>query len=232
MEAIDIPIPGVQPLARDPESEGTIQEQVYRALRRSLMDGAFLPGQAVTLRKLAKGLGTSPMPVREAINRLIAERALAMLPNRSVVVPRMTRALFAELSEIRMTLEGMAAAKACAHVTPQLLETLERIDSDLLDAINRGDSLAALSENRRFHFTLYEASGCKVLPAMIEGLWLQVGPFMYFSLSAPGVRWDASHHQVAIDALRAGDAEGARRAIEADIGQTTRVLQTSVVLTR
>ena len=68
--------------------------RVYRALARGLMAGMFKPGEAVTLRTLANRLGTSAMPVREAVSRLIAERALVLLPNRSVIVPRMSRARF------------------------------------------------------------------------------------------------------------------------------------------
>ena len=64
--------------------------RVYRALARGLMAGMFSPGEAVTLRILARRLGTSAMPVREAVSRLIAERALVLLPNRSVIVPRMS----------------------------------------------------------------------------------------------------------------------------------------------
>src|SRR5215475_7570597 len=93
----------------------TMRVRVYRSLARGLMAGMFKPGEAVTLRTLAKRLGTSAMPVREAVSRLIAERALVLLPNRSVIVPRMSRERFVELTETRQVLEGMVSEAACVR---------------------------------------------------------------------------------------------------------------------
>ena len=216
MEVVHIPEVPLRPVSRT--QDGTLQQQVYEELRHSLMVGAFIPGQAVTLRSLAKRLGTSPMPIRQAINRLIAERALEMLPNRSVVVPRMTREKFAELSMLRQTLEGMAAAEASRHAKPALVKKLEKINAELLRVVERRDVLRVLDLNQQFHFAIYQASAYQLLVPMIESLWLQGGPFMYFSLSGPSVRWDTSRHKEAITAIEAGDAKASRRAIEGDIG--------------
>ncbi len=70
----------------------TLYKRVYSNLHQALIAGTFRPGEPVTLRQLVQSLGTSVMPVRSAIARLIAEGALDMLPNRSVIVPRMSRA--------------------------------------------------------------------------------------------------------------------------------------------
>src|SRR5215470_4726522 len=117
----------MRPIAAGPERD-TMQLRVYRALADGLKAGLFKPGEAVTLRTLATRLGTSAMPVREAVSRLIAERALVLLPNRSVIVPRMSRARFIELSETRQMLEGMMAEAACARATPALLRQLSEIN--------------------------------------------------------------------------------------------------------
>ena len=216
MEVVHIPEVPLRPITRT--QNGTLQQQVYEELRHSLMVGAFIPGQAVTLRSLAARLGTSPMPIRQAINRLIAERALEMLPNRSVVVPRMSRQKFAELSMLRQTLEGMAAAEAARHAKPGLVKKLKKINAELLGVVEGRDVLRVLDLNQQFHFAIYEASTYQLLVPMIESLWLQAGPFMYFSLSGPSVRWDTSRHKEAIAAIAGGDAKASRRAIEGDIG--------------
>jgi len=225
MDIIHIPEPRVRPVSR---SQGTLQEQVYSELRRSLMVGTFIPGQAMTLRSLARRLGTSPMPIREAINRLIAERALEMLPNRSVVVPRMTRAKFTELSGLREKLEGMAAEAACRRSNSALLKKLIRLNDNLLGSIAKRDVPRILEQNQQFHFTLYEASSNSLLVPIIESLWLQAGPFMYVSLSAADTLWHATHHKVAIEALSAGDAVATRKAIEKDVRSTARSLLQSI----
>lgn len=225
MDIIRIPEPQLRPIGR---SKGTLQQQVYSELRRSLMVGAFIPGQAVTLRSLARRLGTSPMPIREAINRLIAERALEMLPNRSVIVPRMTREKFTELSMWREKLEGMAAEKGCRRATPALLKQLIKLNEELLRSIDKRNVPRILEQNQQFHFTLYEAAGYDLLVPMIESLWLQAGPFMYVSLSAANTVWNTSHHKVAIEAMSAGDAVATRKAIEKDVRTTARSLLQSI----
>jgi DNA-binding GntR family transcriptional regulator len=72
----------------------TVRDLVYREIRRSLMVGTFAPGEKVSLRSLAEQAGTSLTPVRGTANRLIAEGAFRVLPNRSVVIPPMTEEKF------------------------------------------------------------------------------------------------------------------------------------------
>jgi DNA-binding GntR family transcriptional regulator len=181
----------------------------------------FKPGEAVSLRTLAKRLGTSAMPVREAVSRLIAERALVLLPNRSVIVPRMSRARFAELAETRQILEGMLAEAACARATPALLRELSEINEAMKRCVSVDDFHEALSHNMAFHFTLYRAADKQVVLPLIEMLWLQVGPFLALSLTTLGVRWTARHHNSVLAALRASLGPVARQAIEADIEDTS-----------
>ncbi|MBI4195116.1 MAG: GntR family transcriptional regulator [Betaproteobacteria bacterium] len=212
-----------------PRRRGELQDRVVAQLRRGLMVGAFVPGQTISLRKLAGHLGTSAMPVREAINQLTAANVLEMLPNRTVCVPRMTPARFEELSKVRQALEGMAAEMACRRASPQLVKRLEKVNAELLHAIRARDILGCLARNQEFHFTLYEAADSEVLLPLIEPLWLQAGPIMYFSLISPDMPWDASAHGDVLKALRDHDAAAARRAIERDIRNTASYLLKSSV---
>src|SRR5262245_13611366 len=203
------------------QERNTMRVRVYRALARGLMSGMFKPGEAVTLRTLAQRLGTSAMPVREAVSRLIAERALVLLPNRSVIVPRMSRARFAGLTQTRQILEGLVAEAACARATPALLRVLSEINDTMKRCLADDDVRGALAHNMTFHFTLYRAAGKPVVLPLIEMLWLQAGPFLALSLTTPGMRWTARHHQSVLAALRASLGPSARRAIEADIEDTS-----------
>jgi DNA-binding GntR family transcriptional regulator len=202
----------------------TLQLRVYHALARGLMAGSFRPGQAVTLRTLAARLGTSAMPVREAISRLISERALILLPNRSVIVPRMNRARFLELSRTRQALEGMATEAACRRQPKGLVDRLVEINQALKRAAASRDFPVALMHNMNFHFAIYEAAETSVLLPLIEMLWRQAGPFLALSLAMPDVRWTAPNHYAAIAAFEANDPAAARRAIELDIEETLQQL--------
>lgn len=216
-------------IAARPRRRGELQDRVVDELRRGLMIGAFVPGQTISLRRLAEDLGTSSMPVREAINQLVAANALEMLPNRTVCVPRMTPARFDELSRVRQALEGMAAEMACRRATPGLVKRLEKINGELQRAIGERSIVQCLAKNQEFHFTLYAAANAEVLLPLIEPLWLMAGPIMYFSLISPDMPWDASAHNDVLEALKAHDAAGARRAIERDIRNTAAYLLKSSV---
>jgi len=162
------------------QERDTMWVRVYRALARGLMAGRFKPGEAVTLRRFAKRLGTSAMPVRDAVSRLIAERALVLLPNRSVIVPRMSRARFSQLSRVRETLEGTLAEIAAARATPALLRRLAETNDAMKRCVAQDDFHAALAHNLAFHFTLYESASEEVVLPLIEMLWLRRARFSRF----------------------------------------------------
>lgn len=210
----------------------TMQEKVYQELRHSLMVGAFIPGQPISLRKLSESLHTSLMPVREAVNRLVAERAFETLPNRKVVIPDMSGEKLAELMYWRKTLEGKAAEQACKKVTPALIKKVESINQKLLDAVEADDFSLTLITNQEFHFTIYQAAENSILLPMIESLWLQGGPSIYFSLASPNVLWNGQFHLQAVNALKAKDPKGIRKAIENDIQVTADFLLKSHLLRR
>ena len=80
----------------------TLSAKVYQDLRELIISGQLQPGERLTLAGMAKALGTSAMPVREAIQKLAADDALELLPNKSVRVPVMTRTRFRELVTINV----------------------------------------------------------------------------------------------------------------------------------
>lgn len=201
-----------------PESaRGTLQERVYRRLRDDLMTGRFRPGRAMTIRGLADEMGVSMMPVREALRRLVSERALTLRPNRRVAVPEMTVEAFEELTEARVALEVLAARRAFPYADAALADRLEAIDLAQDRAIEAGDGAGYLQQNQAFHFTLYRAAPAGVTLPLVESLWLQIGPFLHLTRESLGVTYNEDRHKEAVAALRAGDEEALARAIEQDI---------------
>ncbi|HEY2756083.1 MAG TPA: GntR family transcriptional regulator [Pseudolabrys sp.] len=203
---------------------GPVSQHVYHTLRQLLITGGFRPGESVSLRTLAKRLGTSAMPVREAVNRLIAEQALQMLPNRQVIVPRMTRRKFFELTRVRQLLEGMAAGSACDNMTDALLSKLESANADMLAALLTAPVAEILRRNKDFHFSLYDTAQSEVLLPMIEGLWMQTGPFQALSLSRQKPLWKGHRHAALLAALRRRNREKVIDAIQGDIEDVAEML--------
>lgn len=201
-------------------ARNTLQLQAYRTLSRDLMMGRFAPGETVSLRTIAVRLGTSPMPVRGAINRLIAEQALVLLHNRTVIVPWMTRSRFTELFRLRQMLEGAVTELACTRMTPKLLQRLTKLNEYLKASLSKGRIRRALLQNLDFHLSLYESAQAEVTYPVIEMLWRQAGPFVALTPRMNGVSWTAQFHDEILNALRIGDAAHARKAAEQDIEET------------
>ncbi|WP_346429868.1 GntR family transcriptional regulator [Pseudomonas citronellolis] len=196
-----------------------LQEQLYQNLRQALLSGRFQPGERLKIRDLADEWGTSPMPVRAALQRLVAEGALEGEPQRSLRVPLMTRERFLQILQVRQSLEGLAAEDAVPRLEAVDIRTLEVCTEAMEAAVQRRDVAAYLEHNSRFHLTLYRACGNPTLLRMIEALWLQVGPFFnrLFTEADLSLRLN-DFHEHALEAVRRGDARGARAAIEQDLG--------------
>lgn len=195
----------------------TLNDEVYGELKRAIMAGAIEPGSAMTIRGLAASFGISLMPVREALNRLVAEHVLVLLPNRSVALPRIDRARFHEITRIRVALEGLAAAEAASRIGKDEIAAMERLNARMEESEVAAE---ALELNREFHFALYRASAMPTLVAMIETAWLQVGPLLHIPIRTlmhgPGPHALATHRKL-LRSLETADAEAARAAITADL---------------
>lgn len=195
----------------------TLQERVYQRLRRDIMIGNFEPGKPITIRGLAEELGTSPMPVREALRRLVAERALELLPNRRVTVPKMTAEKYRELADARVAMESLAARRAMPYIDDERLQELRAIDKEIDQAILQGDVETYLVKNMEFHFTLYQYGPSQITFPLIESLWLQIGPFLKMAMKRKGLGTVDDQHQAAMRAIEEGNIEGLSEAISLDI---------------
>ena len=199
------------------KDEVTVQEWVYRELREAILVGRIAPGRAMTIRGLAELLDVSAMPVREALRRLVAERALTLPDNRRARVPEMTAAKFEELVTARIGLETLAAERAMPMIDKARLAELQDIDRRSLDQVHAADLEDNITRNYRFHRTLYESLPSQVLMPLIESVWLQLGPFMRLAMSNIGDHYPVDRHNEAIAAIERRDTIALRIAIEADI---------------
>lgn len=203
----------------------TLNDEVYDQLKQAIIAGTILPGSSMTIRSLAASFGISPMPVREALRRLVAEHVLVMLPNRSVALPVLTRARFRELTRIRTSLEGLAAEEAAARIDRGIIESMARINERMerKGAPRQTDYLVL---NREFHFTLYRSAGLPTLLSIIESLWLQAGPLLNIQqrVYSESNRTVQAHHRVLLKALRQGDGAAARAAVVSDIEEAAAII--------
>jgi DNA-binding GntR family transcriptional regulator len=157
------------------------------------------------------------MPVREALRRLISERALQLRDNRRVRIPPMSIERFEELLHARVTLETEAADRALPYIDGERLDRLREIDRTIEEASARKDLDRWMELNFRFHSCIYEARPQSALVPLIESLWLQIAPFMRRALMEIEGHYVEDRHQEALRAIEARNRIGLRIAIEADI---------------
>lgn len=220
MAAAETTIPPSPPLpAEDPGlsiSHETLGGSVYAALCEALVKGRLKPDDRLRIRDLAAALGTSVTPVRDAILRLVQDRALVLRSSRDIRVPLLSARDYLEIREIRLSLEGMAAQRAAERASPAHTDRLDAILRDNEAAFARGDVAAATELNQVFHFELADIAQMPILKDVVGRLWLRMGPVIADIYAVSGPRLIAAHYDV-VRAVRAGDAPAAADAIRKDI---------------
>lgn len=196
-----------------------LSEQIYRSLRLGLMDGEYRPGERLTIASVSEQFGTSITPVREAIFRLASEQALEVKASTSIVVPDLTSRNLREIVAIRKELEGMAAYRVGQVATPAMIETFEAQNEAFMRAVATHPREAAQA-NRDFHFMILRFAEMPYVESVCENMWALMGPFLRtFHEEIPVRRLTPGNHLHFrfVDALKAGDADAACRAMREDI---------------
>ena len=193
--------------------------QVYDALSEDLIQGQIPPLKSLSLRSLAQRYGVSPMPVREAVRRLIAEKALELQPaNKRLRVPNLSEHRVTQLIMARQWVEPELAYLAAKRMTRDGIKRLKEDDIKLMAALKTGDVSVYMQANHDFHFTIYRAADADLLCDMARMLWLQSGPFMRVVFGRLGtVQLPQDHHQDMIRAFEAGDADAVKASMAEDI---------------
>jgi len=220
-----MPISAVAVAPGRPEFESglradTLADQAYQRLRQALMTGGLLPEQVLTVRGVADEYGVSLTPIREAIQRLVAERALTVENGRTIRVPRLDVETYREILKIRLELEPMAARAAAARMSNEEMDRLDDVAASHVAAIKAGHAHETLAANTEFHFSIYRASHELVLTDIIEKLYLRVGPTL--NLLFPQYCGSLTGHEIhleAIAALRRRDGDALGKAIKDDLSQ-------------
>jgi DNA-binding GntR family transcriptional regulator len=188
----------------------TKADLVHDELRDRLLRGDLRPGDRVPIATLARELGVSAIPVREGVKRLEAEGLLAFETHKGAVVPHLRAADIEETFAIRAELEGLAARRAAAAMTPELLAELRLILDGMAEAARTGDAHGYAAGNRAFHLTIYRSQPYGRLTTMIESLWDQTDWCRrIFALDGESLEASAAEHEAIHAALARGDGDAA-----------------------
>ncbi|QHQ36282.1 GntR family transcriptional regulator [Algicella marina] len=199
-------------------------ELVYRVLRARIMQGVMAPGASLTLRGIAAEFGVSMTPAREAARRLVAEGALKLSASGRISTTVLTRERIEELSAIRALLETELATRSLPRAHGALIDRMAEVHRQIETARYNDDALTYVRLNLDFHRLLYLRAQAPAMLALVETVWLQLGPTMRQLYDVHSRRQLAPTHDKILDALRDNDEPGLRVAIREDVTNGLRLL--------
>jgi len=191
-------------------------EAAYRYIRSAIQGGHLKPGERLREIELAKQIGLSRTPIREALSRLQTEGLVAHDATRGVVVAELDYGMVTELYTMREVLEGTAARLAAQHASDVEISILDGLCAQYEAALS--DPAALSVSNRRFHETLYRCSHNRYLLNMVtvlhDALSLLGGTTLDNTERAAET---LREHRAVVAAIHVRDAEAAEQALRTHI---------------
>jgi DNA-binding GntR family transcriptional regulator len=151
-----------------------LREVVFNTLRNAIVHGEFEPGERLMEVTLAKRLGVSRTPVREAIRMLELEGLVVMIPRKGAEVARITEKDLRDALEIRMALEELAAKLACVRIDAEGKEKLKTACISFREAISSKLVPSIVDADEHFHNVIFEITGNARLVTLSQSLREQV----------------------------------------------------------
>lgn len=186
---------------------------VVDAIRDAITSGDFAPNQRLVEAELSEQFGASRASVRNALLHLASEGLVERIQNRGARVRAVSLEEAIEITEVRMALEGLCAAKAAERVTEEDKRELRAIGDHMREAVSAGDLLGYSELNRQLHAKIRTVSGQHTACNVLERLRLQ-NVHLQFRLAMHPGRPNVSlpQHLEIIEALCDGDPEAAEAA--------------------
>jgi DNA-binding GntR family transcriptional regulator len=203
---------------------------VYEIVTDMLMTHTFEPGARLNIEELARTLGVSPTPVREALARVEADGLIVKQPGRSyTVAPLMGIEQVRELIELRLLVEPALAAKAAAQAEPNEIKELRRVaraggaGTEITAAANRLDMVY----DATFHAMVADLAGNQMISDMLKRLRSHLHTFrLYYHAGLHSVT--KNEHMAVVDAIARQDPDGAEEAMRAHLVSALERLETFV----
>lgn len=194
-------------------SRSVLSDQVKDHLLQAILSGHYPPGSRIVETRVARELGLSQAPVREALRDLGALGVVEITAFQGARVRRPTKAELLEAFDVRLELESLGVGLAVSRLSDADACQLQEYVDGMLHAAMAGDTREEARIDAAFHARIIEIAGNSTL----EWVWRHLEPVSrtQITFEIPGVdpRQIASLHQPILDALRLGDAAAARDAI-------------------
>ncbi|MBL7225558.1 MAG: GntR family transcriptional regulator [Desulfobacteraceae bacterium] len=192
----------------------SLAKVAYKALRDSILTGHLIPGEMYNEIALAKELGISRTPVREALLELSTQGLVTFLPRKGVMVSHYDRRDVEEIFELRKAIELAAIEKVANASPPCDLSKIQKALADQRKAIKKKDFLAFLQADRVFHATLSELTNNRRLVDILDNIRDLIQLMGREALGRAG-RWEEvlAEHKKVFEAVKEGKPAETREAM-------------------
>jgi len=203
-----------------------LSDIAYERLYEDITSGRLQPNERLIELDLARELGVSRAAIRNALIRLEQEGLVTREPNRGARVRLVSEEEAVEILEARMALECMAVRHAALKRTPEDVEELRALLSEMERRLEEGDLLAASDVNGRFHRRLIEVADHATIARLLRVLNSQLIRFQYRTILAPGrPPRSFAEHRAILEAVAAKDPDRAEQAMRNHLSGVTEALR-------
>jgi len=192
-----------------------LKDWVTVSLREAILSGYFKPGEKIDQDLIAKELGVSRTPVREAVMMLEAEGFVEVRPRRGAFIVTLSPRDIQEICEIRGLLEAEAVRQVTPLISDSVLDDIEEFLSETQVRFEAGDVAAHFESDIYFHETIVGLAENKLLREVLSGLTNRIARLRQFAQAQPGQHLVESfkEHRAILEAMRRRDAEAAGEAM-------------------
>ena len=185
----------------------TIKDQVYSVIKENILNQNFKPGQRLQELEIAKELNVSRSPVRSAINELVGEGLLECIPNKSVIVRRLSEKDILDAFEFRLVIEGFAVQRTIELLDDAIAARLMKFRDEFMSHATYNDVQEYIKVDTAFHEFLVSTAGNAILMDALNKVAMLINPFRVYSLSSQErFRDSIDEHTSLIDAIIRRDA--------------------------
>ncbi|MGJ7876039.1 GntR family transcriptional regulator [Streptomyces rochei] len=209
-----------------PGSGEQAKQYALERLRKAILQGEMAPAQRLVENELAESYGVTRASMRAALLDLTSEGLVERIRNRGSRVRVVTVEEAVEITECRMVLEGLCAAKAATEATDAQLDELTDLGKAMSKAVADGDPVTYSELNHDLHALIRDASGQHTAVGLLERLNAQLVRHRFQLALRPGrPQQSLSEHLAVIEAIRARDPQAAETAVRAHLSSVVDALR-------
>lgn len=204
--------------ARSNGAPPSLRAQAYEAIKRRIITLAYRPGEYLNEAQISEALGIGRTPVHQALDRLMLEGMIEILPRKGVIVRPVSLDEFLQLTDVRLVNEPYCASLAAQRASDEDIAAMRASLDAAAECIETRDIEGLMSLDRDFHSTISRAARNRVLAELLLTLHERSLRFWFISLSdEPHHRRVHTEHEEVYRAIQDRDADAAADAVRRHI---------------